>query len=296
MSVDPLAEITVSPYAYVWNNPINYADPSGMMGEKKGGEKPGPKTIKDCFGADDGFGMSSRKPGDPRSVQVYQYNVVKGANGWNVYRNSQLDKTVTRIEGRNWKGAEESHFSVLKNGKWKDYESYSDFSKDYPNHTLQGMPAKEIAKLSTWATKEVAKDAWNNPESQAVLLMPVFALGEIFAAGSIVEGAGYSGNITKYSNPVKHLTKRLDEGWAFRNTNDMLRYARSFFSRSGKNISQFTDQAGHIHRIDIVTQEYGVMTSEGVVQTVFRVTPKANSNFKNAQEYLQIQKQLWKVK
>ncbi|MFN4364393.1 RHS repeat-associated core domain-containing protein [Chryseobacterium hispalense] len=36
ISVDPLAEITQSPYTYVWNDPVNFADPSVMMGEKKG--------------------------------------------------------------------------------------------------------------------------------------------------------------------------------------------------------------------------------------------------------------------
>ncbi|WP_294211273.1 RHS repeat-associated core domain-containing protein [uncultured Chryseobacterium sp.] len=41
LSVDPLAEITQSPYAYVWNDPVNYADPSGMLGERVGGEGPG---------------------------------------------------------------------------------------------------------------------------------------------------------------------------------------------------------------------------------------------------------------
>ena len=41
LSVDPLTEITGSPYAYVWNDPVNFADPSGMMGERVGGEGPG---------------------------------------------------------------------------------------------------------------------------------------------------------------------------------------------------------------------------------------------------------------
>ncbi|AZB28462.1 RHS repeat-associated core domain-containing protein [Chryseobacterium balustinum] len=36
LSVDPLAEITMSPYAYVWNDPVNFADPTGMMGERVG--------------------------------------------------------------------------------------------------------------------------------------------------------------------------------------------------------------------------------------------------------------------
>jgi RHS repeat-associated protein len=36
LSVDPLAEITLSPYAYVWNDPVNFTDPTGMMGERAG--------------------------------------------------------------------------------------------------------------------------------------------------------------------------------------------------------------------------------------------------------------------
>ncbi len=96
LSVDPLADLTVSPYAYVWNDPVNYADPT---------------------------------------------------------------------------------------------ESYEDFSKDYPEHNLKGMPAKELAKLSWKSTKEVAKEAWTNPESQAVLLMPVFAVGEILVAGEFASSA-----------------------------------------------------------------------------------------------------------
>ncbi len=36
LSVDPLAEITMSSYAYVWNDPVNFADPTGMMGERQG--------------------------------------------------------------------------------------------------------------------------------------------------------------------------------------------------------------------------------------------------------------------
>ncbi|MEG1591652.1 MAG: polymorphic toxin type 50 domain-containing protein [Chryseobacterium sp.] len=53
LSVDPLSEITNSPYAYVWNDPVNFVDPTGMMGERAGGEGPGPKVIKDCFGGGD---------------------------------------------------------------------------------------------------------------------------------------------------------------------------------------------------------------------------------------------------
>nr|WP_314499221.1 RHS repeat-associated core domain-containing protein [uncultured Chryseobacterium sp.] len=47
LSVDPLAEITNSPYAYVWNDPVNYADPTGLMGERKGGMGPKGWGLKD---------------------------------------------------------------------------------------------------------------------------------------------------------------------------------------------------------------------------------------------------------
>jgi len=56
LSVDPLSEITNSPYAYVWNDPVNFADPTGLMGERVGGPGHGPKTIKDCFGGGDNYG------------------------------------------------------------------------------------------------------------------------------------------------------------------------------------------------------------------------------------------------
>lgn len=45
LSVDPLADISGSPYAYVWNDPVNYIDLTGMLGEKPGG-KGGPDPAK----------------------------------------------------------------------------------------------------------------------------------------------------------------------------------------------------------------------------------------------------------
>ncbi|KQR91413.1 hypothetical protein ASG01_13645 [Chryseobacterium sp. Leaf180] len=135
------------------------------------------------------------------------------ANGLNVFRNSQLDRQITRIEGKNWKGAQEYHVSVLEDKKWKNYESFEDFRKAYPKHDLQGMPAKEIVKISIWATKEVAKDAWTHPESQAVLMMPIFAIGEIFAAGSTTE-ATYYGRIKNFEQVGKYgiETVRVGQG------------------------------------------------------------------------------------
>lgn len=166
------------------------------MGERVGGPGDGkkldPNKIYDG-GSIEEVVIKGRKrePGRPHSVQVFQYNAVRGENGLNVYRNSQLDRVTTRFENKDWKAAEESHFSVLSNGKWENYSSYASFCKAYPKHTLQGMPAKEIAKLSTWATKEVAYEAVTNPESQAVLFAPAseLLLGRLILGSRTIQGA-----------------------------------------------------------------------------------------------------------
>lgn len=143
------------------------------------------------------------------SLQIYQYNAVRGANGWNVYRNSQLDRQITRYERSNWKGAEEQHFSVFQNSQWNNYESYEEFSKAYPNHHLQGMPAKELVKLSWSATKEVAKRTWESPETQPILLAPLSALSEIFVAGEIASSSntGRSIILSRSAGSTRALTE-----------------------------------------------------------------------------------------
>lgn len=211
LSVDPLVEITMSPYAYTWNDPVNYTDPTGMIGERIG-DPGGPNLNRIYEGGTIQEVVITKKrsrPGNSHTVQIFQYNAVRGANGWNVYRNSQLDRQITRFERSNWKGAEEQHFSVLKDGQWKNYESYAEFSKAYPKHHLQGMPAKELAKLSWSATKEVAKRTWESPETQPILLAPVFALSEIFVAGEIASSsnAGRSIILSRSSGSARALTK-----------------------------------------------------------------------------------------
>jgi RHS repeat-associated protein len=53
LSVDPLVEITMSPYAYTWNDPVNYTDPSGMLGERIG--DPGGPSIHKIYGPKGGM-------------------------------------------------------------------------------------------------------------------------------------------------------------------------------------------------------------------------------------------------
>nr|WP_314499230.1 hypothetical protein [uncultured Chryseobacterium sp.] len=86
-----MAEITNSPYAYVWNDPVNYADPTGLMGERKGGPGHGPKTIQDCFGGGDGGIQASRRlPASERPGTVYMYGKKLGnsAKPYQDYYNS----------------------------------------------------------------------------------------------------------------------------------------------------------------------------------------------------------------
>ncbi|GAA4160689.1 hypothetical protein GCM10022217_25110 [Chryseobacterium ginsenosidimutans] len=47
LSIDPLVEITMSPYAYTWNDPVNYTDPTGMIGERIG--DPGGPNINKIY-------------------------------------------------------------------------------------------------------------------------------------------------------------------------------------------------------------------------------------------------------
>jgi|GEM_PF-6071277 len=72
------------------------------------------------------------------------------------------------------------------------------------------MPSGEIAKLSWNATKAVAKEAATNPESQAVLLMPVFAIGEIFLAGEAASSSGIGRSIIL--NRTSGTSRALMEG------------------------------------------------------------------------------------
>lgn len=72
------------------------------------------------------------------------------------------------------------------------------------------MPSGEIAKLSWNATKAVAKEAATNPESQAVLLMPVFAVGEIFLAGEVASSSGVGRSIIL--NRTSGTSRALMEG------------------------------------------------------------------------------------
>ena len=100
---------------------------------------------------------------------------------------------------------------------------------------------------------------------------------------------GKSRQITgEYSNLARkdvHLRKRLQQGYDFKSVEEMENYAKGFFGREGNNIIEY-EQNGYIYRVDVSTQEFGVINPDGKVGTVFKVTPGENSSYSNAQEYL----------
>jgi RHS repeat-associated protein len=112
---------------------------------------------------------------------------------------------------------------------------------------------------------------------------------EVRAAEAIIKSGGGEIVTTGYNNVEKHLGKRMAEGYQFKNKDDLIKYGENFFKREGNNIQQFKDEKGFIHRIDNLTQEYGVVEPEGNIMTVFKVQPKPNSSYSNASEYLKEQ-------
>jgi RHS repeat-associated protein len=102
-----------------------------------------------------------------------------------------------------------------------------------------------------------------------------------------------------YSNPGKlesHLAKRKLQGYEFKDVDQMVNYGENFFKREGNNIFEFTDKQGYIHRLDEVTQEYGILTPDNKIQSVFKVESKANSTFHDGKSYMDEQKATWGTK
>jgi RHS repeat-associated protein len=97
------------------------------------------------------------------------------------------------------------------------------------------------------------------------------------------------GNYANLGKLQKHLEQRNIQGYGFKDINQMQTYGKDFFKREGNEILEWTSPDGYIHRIDVAAQEYGVLTPNNEIMTVFKVTPGENSSFSNAQEYLEQQ-------
>lgn len=115
--------------------------------------------------------------------------------------------------------------------------------------------------------------------------------------GGISKGGGNL-KTSGYANPGKldeHLEKRLLQGYKFEDVNEMIQYGQEFFKREGDNIIQFTDLKGNIHRLDNLTQEYGILQPDGKIQSVFKVIPNAKTAYKDGITYLRIQIEKWGI-
>ncbi|MGI8597798.1 MAG: RHS repeat-associated core domain-containing protein [Chitinophagaceae bacterium] len=109
------------------------------------------------------------------------------------------------------------------------------------------------------------------------------------SAGIELFSTGVSRVTKRVGNLDRHFKKHvLEKGsYNFKTADEFNEYGMGFFGRSGNNINEFTDAKGFVHRIDLKTQEYGVLAPEGGIQTVFKVQP--GTKFKNATEYLEQQ-------
>jgi len=110
---------------------------------------------------------------------------------------------------------------------------------------------------------------------------------------------GGANETTGYDNKgqlQKHLDKRKKQGYNFSNFDQMEAYGKEFFQRTGDNIYEFTDLKDYIHRLDVKTQEYGILTPDHKIQTVFKVEPLPNSGYKNGTEYMLNEQKKWGTK
>ncbi|MCI3937942.1 hypothetical protein MQX03_12080 [Chryseobacterium aahli] len=154
LSVDPLAEITVSPYAYVWNDPVNYADPTGLMGERKGGDGPG-----------DGRKPDPNKIYGPKGGVLIQEVVIRGAkkqNGIHAFMQMSLDLDKGFDDGV-MDYTKDAYNFATKNAYSKKYWQQkggealmgaafiSDINKIRPDGSTNGMDLfKSVSKASAY--------------------------------------------------------------------------------------------------------------------------------------------------
>jgi RHS repeat-associated protein len=87
LSVDPLAEDypNVSPYAYTFQNPVKFIDPTGMEGEDTGGDPPkGKRDIYESRPADGGRKLVKTKTVSSGSDQDDAFVNVMDSQGYNI--------------------------------------------------------------------------------------------------------------------------------------------------------------------------------------------------------------------
>ena len=105
LNVDPLAEKTHDPYGYVWNNPMKFIDPTGMIGQdwyqnKKTGDIEWKDTNKELkgynhLGRKNTIGISHRSYTGKYTDRMYYLN----ANGSVTEKTGDGKTTLAHVEG-----------------------------------------------------------------------------------------------------------------------------------------------------------------------------------------------------
>ncbi len=169
LSVDPLVEITMSPYAYTWNDPVNYTDPTGMIGQRLEGPTDWGRKGNQWEWKTEINRNNYKKLGYEEYSDGYsnnQYNSVNnttvtlGTGGhWSEVSNSGFWSgagsglsdwssdtknffTNTIFTGQFWGEAAESFFSnghadIPDYGKWNSYQWGHSVGYETPNTAIQ---------------------------------------------------------------------------------------------------------------------------------------------------------------
>ncbi|WP_426479168.1 hypothetical protein ACP3T3_06875 [Chryseobacterium sp. CBSDS_008] len=113
----------MSPYAYTWNDPVNYTDPTGMMGERIG--EPGGKNPDSFWHII--FWTKAR-----RNAERYANSMRFGNNDVNVYKHDDGDwsvNTIMEMEPETERHSQEMGCDIIGTGefirviskvRWKD--------------------------------------------------------------------------------------------------------------------------------------------------------------------------------
>ncbi|WOI21613.1 RHS repeat-associated core domain-containing protein [Nonlabens ulvanivorans] len=125
LSVDPLAEQTMDSYGYVWNNPLNYTDPTGMSGE----------SVQDDYGLDDNGYVRLIQKTDDKYDRLYAVNEcgeIKDQDNYvQVNKSKSTDGTIIsdlQWEDINYNTGGQSLWGI-KTGVWAKTSNRSDAYK-----------------------------------------------------------------------------------------------------------------------------------------------------------------------
>ena len=226
LSVDPLAEITVSPYAYVWNDPVNFADPTGLMGERKGGTDPCDPPARRSFvrrawdylfGArvDHGYKSNVRlqvnnrlEVGIPTKISEEDYQNTSWDSGNTRYEQVTRNTLITRKIGANNESPQYRFILPQNFGGWSQDDTGSDGliwkgclschsdngAFTYATHNSQEANA---GKMASAVIQAVVMNKLFNPTTSAVV--EIKSLEQIVGGSADVVGTidsgWYTGNV-----------------------------------------------------------------------------------------------------